>query len=67
MLHDTGFLILMDVGEYLVIEPFPLYGHGRDGSGRQPSVLIGGTDLMDVDIIEGIEVKNMVEMFSLNP
>nr|GEW06061.1 probable polygalacturonase [Tanacetum cinerariifolium] len=50
MLHDTGFLILTDEGDYLIIEPLPLYGHGRDGPGRQPSVPIGGTDLMDVDI-----------------
>nr|GEV03232.1 coatomer subunit beta'-3-like [Tanacetum cinerariifolium] len=67
MLHDTGFLILTDEGEYPVIEPLPLYGHGRDGPERQPSVLIGETDLMDVDITEGIEVENIVEQFSLNP
>ncbi|GJU67490.1 hypothetical protein Tco_1253749 [Tanacetum coccineum] len=54
-------------GEYPVIEPLPLYGHGRDGPERQSSVLIGRTDLMNVDITEGIEVENIVERFSLNP
>ncbi|GJU66021.1 putative ribonuclease H-like domain-containing protein [Tanacetum coccineum] len=43
ILHDNSFLILADEGEYPLIEPLLLYGHGRDGTGGRSSGLIGGT------------------------
>ncbi|GJS05508.1 increased DNA methylation 1-like protein [Tanacetum coccineum] len=43
ILHDNSFLILADEGEYPLIEPLLLYGHGRDGTGGLSSGLIGGT------------------------
>ncbi|GJR96315.1 putative ribonuclease H-like domain-containing protein [Tanacetum coccineum] len=43
ILHDNSFLILADEGEYPLIEPLLLYGHGRDGTGGLSSGLISGT------------------------
>ncbi|XP_064950472.1 probable polygalacturonase [Musa acuminata AAA Group] len=48
--HDAVILATQDINEWLIIDPLPSYGRGRDAAGGRYSNLIMGYNLTDVVI-----------------